>query len=186
MDDLISSARQGMQKVLVSLGNDLATIRTGRASPAIIENIVVPVYNGTQRLQIREIGTVFASDSRTLVLTPFDHSILDEIQKGIMAANVGLTPSNDGNVIRISIPPLSEERRGDLIKLVNQKLEGGRITIRQVRQDAMRDLKKRFTDKEVSEEEMRRLEKEIQKITDEIMGQIELLRERKEAELMQI
>ena len=186
MDDLISSTRQNMQKILVGLGNDLATIRTGRASPAIIENIVIPVYSGTQRLQIKEIGTVFASDSRTLVLTPFDHSILGEIQKGIMAANVGLTPSNDGNVIRVSIPSLSEERRQDLIKLVKQKLEAGRITIRQVRQDAMRDLKKSFTGKEVSEEEMRRLEKDIQKITDEIMGQIELLRERKEQELLQI
>ena len=184
--DIVSEAKQGMQRVFSVLGEDLGTIRTGRATPALIENISVVVYSGTQRLKIREIGTVFASDPRTLVLTPFDHSILDDIQKGIMSANVGLTPSNDGNVIRISVPPLSQERRLDLTKLVKQKLENGRIMIRQVRHEAMADVKKKFTGKEISEEEMRRLEKEIQKITDEIMAQIESLRERKEQELMQI
>ena len=119
-------------------------------------------------------------------MTPFDHSILDEIQKGIMSVNIGLTPSNDGNVIRISVPPLSEERRQELIKLVKQKIESGRIMARQIRHDAMNSVKKMFGGKEISEEEQRRLEKDIQKITDEIMAQMELLREKKEAELLQI
>ena len=186
MDGLISSARQSMQKVLGVLGNDLSTIRTGKAAPAIVENIVIPVYGGTQRLAIKEIGTVFASDPRTLVLTPFDHSILDEIQKGIMSANIGLTPSNDGNVIRISIPSLSEERRIGLIKLVKQKLEAGRIAIRQIRQDSRNSIRKQHNDKTISEEQMYRLEQEVQKITDEIISFVDKAGSKKEVELMQI
>lgn len=175
-----------MQRVLGVLGNDLATIRTGRATPSLVENVVVSVYGGTQRLKIMELGTIGTSDPQTLVITPFDSSITAEIQKGIMEANIGITPSADGNVIRISIPPLSQERRVELTKLMKQKLENGRIMIRQVRQDARNEVRKQHLDKKLSEEQMYRLDQEIQKITDEIILAIDEMGRKKETELLQI
>ena len=182
----MSQAKQRMQKVLEVLGKDLATIRTGRATPSLIEHVVVSVYGGTQKLRIMELATIATTDPQTLLITPFDSSIITEIQKGIMASNVGLTPVIDGRSIRISIPPLSLERRGELIKLMKQKLEGGRIQVRQIRHEAMGTVKKQFTDKEISNDERTRLEKEIQKATDDIMAGIDAMRERKEEELTQI
>lgn len=183
MDPLLSETKQKMQKVLDLLRNDLATIRTGRAAPSLVENIVVSAYSGSAKLKIMELATVVASDSQTLVLTPFDHSVLEDIQKGIMDANIGINPSNDGQVIRISIPPLSQERREQLIHLMKQKLENGRIMIRQSRQEAMHEVKK---GEELSEDEQKRYEKDIQKLTDETMEQVDLLGKQKEQELIQI
>lgn len=186
MDNTISQMRQRMQQSLGVLQSDLATVRTGRAMPSLVENVVVSVYQGTQRLKIKELATIAASDPQTLVLQPFDPSIIDEMQKGIMEANIGLTPSSDGNVIRISIPPLSEERRRDLIKFMRQKLENGKISIRQIRQDARNIVRKKHIDKEISEEQMYRADQEIQKITDEIILAVEEIGRKKEAELLQI
>lgn len=186
MDPIINETKSKMQRGLQVLMGDIATVRTGRATPALVEHVVVSVYGGTQRLKIMELATISASDPQTLVLSPFDTSILPEIQKGIMEANIGLTPSTDGNVIRISIPPLSEERRIELIKLMKQKLENGRIAIRQIRQDARNSVRKKHIDKEMSEEEMYRIEKEIQKITDEVMLQVDEMGRKKEEELMKI
>jgi ribosome recycling factor len=186
MDNTVSEMRQKMQKALLVLQDDLATVRTGRAMPSLIENVVVSVYTGTQRLKIKELATISVSDPQTLVLQPFDPSIAAEIQKGIMEANIGLTPSSDGNIIRISIPPLSEERRRDLIKLMRQKLENGKIMIRQIRQDARNVVRKQHLDKEISEEQMFRTDQEIQKITDEIILVVDEMGSKKEAELLQI
>lgn len=178
--------KQRMQRVLEVLQADLATVRTGRATPALIENVVVSVYNGTTKLKIKELATIGTSDPQTLVITPFDHSILAELQKGILEANIRLTPTTDGNVVRISIPPLSEERRQELIHLMKQKLEGGRIMVRQVRHEAMNNIKKQFSDKNISKDDSTRLEKEVQKATDDIMAAIDGMGERKEEELLQI
>ncbi len=186
MDTVITETRQKMKTALEVLISDLASVRTGRATPALIENVVVSVYEGTQRLKIMELATIAASDPKTLVLSPFDTSILSEMQKGIMEANIGLTPSTDGNVIRISIPPLSQERRAELTKLVKRKLENGRITIRNLRQDARNTVRKKHIASGMSEEEMYRLEKEIQKVTDEIIVQVDEMGRRKEEELLQI
>ena len=182
----LDEVKQKMQKVLEVLRADLATVRTGRATPALVENVVISAYGGSSKLKIMELATIAASDSHTLVLTPFDKSVLDEIQKGILVANIGLTPSSDGNVIRIVIPPLSEERRQELIRLMKLKLENGKIQVRQVRHEAMSAVKKQFTDKEISKDDLTRLEKEIQKATDDIMAAIDAMRERKEEELLQI
>ena len=184
--DTVAEMRSKMQKALMILQEDLSTVRTGRAMPSLVENVVVSVYAGAQRLRIKELATIAASDPQTLVLQPFDPSISDEIQKGIMEANIGLTPSSDGNVIRISIPSLSEERRKDLIKLMKQKLENGKISIRQIRQDARNIVRKKHNDKEISEEQMYRLDQEIQKITDEIILGVDEMGNRKEQELLQI
>lgn len=183
MDLLLQTTSTNMQKVLTLLQQDIATVRTGRASPALVENITVSVYGGSARMKVMELATIAATDSQTLTITPFDHSILDELQKGIMEANIGFTPTNDGNVIRISIPPLSEERRQELIKLMHQKLENGRIMVRQARQDALHELKK---DEALSEDDVHRLEKEIQRVTDEFMSKIDSLGKQKEQELMQM
>jgi len=186
MDNTVSQMKAKMQKTLLTLVEDLATVRTGRATPSLIENVVVNVYQGTQELKIKELATIAVSDPQTLVIAPFDPSITDEIQKGIMEANIGLTPSSDGNVVRISIPPLSEERRRDLIKLMKQKLENGKISIRQIRQDTRNIIRKKHIDKEISEEQMYRLDQEIQKITDEIVSAVDEMGRKKETELLQI
>lgn len=182
----LDEVKQKMQKVMGVLQNDLATIRTGRASPSLIENLAVTVYGQTTRLRIMELATIGTLDSQTLYITPFDASIIDEIQKGILASNIGLTPVVDGQGIRISIPSLSQERREELIKLMRQKLENGRIQIRQVRHEAMNHVKKQFIDKEISQDDLTRLEKEIQKATDDIMATVDGIRNVKEKELMQI
>lgn len=180
--NLIPDAHGQMKKALEVLHGDLATIRTGRAAPSIVENIVVNVYGGTTRLRVMEVATVSVSDPQSLLLTPFDASITEEIRKGILESNTGLNPSSDGRVIRISIPPLSTERREELIHLMHQKLENGKVMVRQVRHESMNNIKKG----NLPEDETSRLEKEIQKITDETMAEIEALGKKKEEELMQI
>lgn len=182
----LDEVRLRMQKVLDLLRSDLATVRTGRATPSLIENIVLSVYGGTQKLKLMELATITTFDAQTLVITPFDSSIIGEIQKGILEANLGLNPLNDGQVIRIVVPQLSEERRKELIHLMRQKLENARIMVRQIRHEAMTHIKKRYTDKEISEDEMIRHEKEVQKLTDELMVDIEGLGKKKEEELLQI
>ena len=178
--------KQKIQKVLEVLKADLATVRTGRAAPSLVESISINAYGGAQRLKVLELATIVATDNQTLVVTPFDNSIIGEIQKGIQEANVGLTPVIDGAVIRIAIPALSEERRQELTHLMKQKLEGGKIQIRQVRHEAMSEIKKRFNDKTISEDEQLRLEKEVQREVDAAIEEIENLGKKKEEELLQI
>src|SRR3972149_4828423 len=129
----LTDTQSKMQKALEIIRGDLGSIHTGRATPVLVENVVVSVYGGTQKLKIMELGTIATSDSRTLVITPFDPSIIEEMQKGLLEANIGLTPVLEGEIIRISIPSLSEERRQEYIKLAKTKLENGRIMIRQIR-----------------------------------------------------
>ena len=184
--NLINDVRQKMLKAIDVLKGDLATIRTGRAAPSLVEHIVINAYGGTQKLKVMELATIAATDLHMLVLTPFDQSIIGDIAKGILETNVGLNPSIDGNVIRISIPSLSEERRVEFVKLMHQKLEGGRIMIRQIRHEVMADIRRKFLAKELAEDEKTRLEKNIQEITDEMMAEIEVLGEHKEKELLKI
>lgn len=182
--NVVQDEREKMAKVLEVLKNDLATVRTGRANTSLVENIVVGVYGGSTRLKIMELATINITDSQTILITPFDGSIIGEIQKGIVDANVGLTPSIDGQNIRISIPPLSEERRGELIHLMKQKLENGRIMVRQARHEAMLEVKKQT--EELSEDEKERIEKEVQRVTDEMISEIDTLGKKKEEELLKI
>jgi ribosome recycling factor len=180
--NLIADTRDQMRKAVEILSSDIATIRTGKAAPSLVENITVSVYNGTTKLRVMEVATINAQDPQTLVLTPFDSSIIEEIRKGILESGAGLNPASDGQVLRISIPPLSEERRQELIHLMHQKLENGHVMVRQIRHEAMADLKKG----QLPEDENSRLEKEIQKATDDFIAQIDALGKKKEEELMQI
>ena len=182
----INELKGKMLKAIEVLKGDLGTIRTGRATPALVENITIHAYGGTQHLKVMELATIATTDHQTLVLTPFDQSIDGEIVKGIMETNVGLNPIIDGNVIRISIPSLSEERRAEFVKLMHQKLEGGKVMIRQIRHEVMADIRRKFLAKEMAEDEKTRLEKQIQELTDEMMAEIDVLGEQKEKELMQI
>lgn len=182
MDSLIQQTRQKMTKALEVLQGDIATVRTGKATPSLIENVVISVYGGSTKMRILELATIHVSDPHTLILSPFDPSIIGEIQKGIQDANIGLSPAVNGEVIRISIPPLSAQRRGELIKMMHQKLENGKVMIRQIRHDAMSEIKKQA----LPEDESSRLEKEVQKLTDDYTGEIDTIGKKKEEELVQI
>lgn len=181
MDEV--NIRQKMQAVADNVRQDVGTIRTGRATPALVEDIVVPAYAGQQRLRVQELATITAPDTQTIVIDPWDKSIIGEIKKGIEAANIGLVPVIAGEVIRINLPPLTQEDRDNYIRLLSQKLESGKVQIRQVRQDAMQDVKEAFESKELSEDEKVLQEKRVQELTDEHIRKIEEIGENKEKEL---
>ena len=148
-----ASIRVKMQSTLDVIASDIAGIRTGRATPSLVENIVVPAYGGTQRLKVMELATISAPDPTQIVISPWDKSIIGDIKKGIMEANIGMNPSIDGEIIRISMQPLTTEDREKYVKLLSQKLENGRVMIRQVRSDEMHEIKKKFEDKEITEDD---------------------------------
>lgn len=183
MDQIAENTKKKIDKVLEILKTDLDTIRTGRATPALVENIIINAYGGSAKLKVMELATVSVTDASTLMITPFDATQLDDIQKGIELSNTGFTPSNDGIVIRISIPQLSQERREELIKAMKLKLENGKIMVRQVRHEAMDNIKKEY---EGQEDEIKRLEKEVQKLIDDTVETIDNWGRQKESELMQI
>jgi ribosome recycling factor len=186
IDTVLGSARERMKKAIEVTRTDLSSIRSGRATPALVENIVVAVYGATQHLKVMELSTISTLDSKTLVIAPYDPSIIGEIERGIAAANVGLNPIVDGEVLRISIPPLSEERRQEYIKLAKVKLEAGKVMVRQVRHDAMKELASALTDKVIGEDEKKSGEKKVQELTDEMIAELEAMEEKKEAELLQV
>lgn len=181
-----TSIRSKMQQVLDLTTSDVGSIRTGRAVPSLVANLVVAVYGGTQKLKIQELATITTPDTQTIVIDPWDKSIIGEIRQGILAANIGMNPSIDGEIIRIALPPLTTEDREKYVKLLSTKVENGKIAIRQIRGDVMHDIKKSFEEKELSEDEKFDLEKKVQSITDEFVGKIDEGGERKRQELLQI
>lgn len=181
-----SSVRSKMQKVLDLVVADVGSIRTGRATPAIIETLEIPVYGGAQKLSLREIASISATDPQMLVIDPWDKSIIGEIRNGILAANIGMNPSIDGEIIRIAIPPMTTEDREKYVKLLSTKLENGRVMVRQIRGDIMHDIKDKFEKKETTEDEKFSQEKTLQQITDEFIGKIDEAGEAKKKELLQL
>lgn len=184
MDQIIYDIRGKMQKAIDILREDFATVRTGKASPSLVENIVIPAYGGTQPLKVLELATIHVQDNNTIVIAPFDRSIIAEIEKGISSANVGLNPIVDGEVLRINLPPLTEERRLELTKLIKQKTEAAKVTLRQVRHEGMEDAKKIAEKEGHSEDEVTRIEKEVQKLTDDFTEKMDVVQAEKEKELM--
>ncbi len=184
MDEL--SVKSKMQSALDVVTSDVGGIRTGRAAPSLVENIVVPAYGGTQRLKILELASITSPDPTQIVISPWDKSIIGDIRKGILEANNGMNPSIDGEILRIVMQPLTTEDREKYVKILSQKLEAGRVMIRQVRADEMHEIKKKFEEKELTEDEKFGAEKRLQEITDEFIGKIEEMGKKKEAELMQI
>ncbi|WKZ25652.1 MAG: ribosome recycling factor [bacterium] len=174
------------QKVVDSVAQDISGIRTGRATPSLVENIMVPAYGGTQVLRVLETASITAPDTQTLVISPWDKSIIGDIRKGILEANIGMNPSIDGEVIRISFPPLTTEDREKYVKLLSGKLENGKVLIRSVRADEMHEIKKRFEAKEITEDDKKDEETKLQELTDSYVSKIEEMGEKKKQELMTI
>lgn len=186
IDNILNTARDHMRKAVEVTKQDLASIRSGRATPALVENISISAYENTQHLRVMEMATITTMDSKTIVVAPYDPSTLVDLQRGIQDANTGLSPVVDKEIIRIVIPPLSEERRFEYIKLAKTKLEAGRIMIRQIRHEAMKNLKKIVDEKTISEDEEKHGDKLIQELTDEMVAEIDTLEQKKEAELLQV
>jgi len=183
---IVNTTRDRMKKALEVTQQDISSIRSGRATPALVENIVIPAYGGSQRLKLMEMATIASMDSKTIVISPYDASQIAEIEKGILEAKTGVMPVVDGELIRISLPPLSEERRQEYLKLAKAKLEGGRVMVRQIRGDAMRELKKMEEDNTINEDQKKHGEKMVQELTDEMIAEIDGMGERKEQELLQV
>jgi len=181
IEPILNSAREKMKKALDVTRTDLTSIRSGRATPALVENIVIMAYAGTQRLRVQEMAIITTMDSKTIVISPYDISTIGEIEKGILAGSSGLTPVVDREIIRITIPMLSEERRLEYIKLAKAKLEGGKVMVRQIRGEAMKELKKLL-----SEDEQKHGERLVQELTDEMVAEIDIMGQKKEAELLQV
>lgn len=182
----IASVSQKFQKVVDSVASDISGIRTGRATPSLVENIMVPAYGGTQMMRVMEVASITAPDTQMLVISPWDKSIIGDIRKGILEANMGMNPSIDGEVIRIAFPPLTTEDREKYVKILSGKLENGKVMIRSVRADEMHDIKKHLEAKEITEDDARDFEKQTQDLTDLYIGKIETMGESKKQELLTI
>src|SRR3954462_862255 len=183
-DDLLDDAEDRMKKSVEAFRHELATVRTGRASPHLLDRVIVDYY-GTET-PLRQLAQVAATDARLLTLTPYDKNSIKTIEKAIMESDLGLTPNNDGNVIRLQIPELNEERRRDLVRIVHGVAEEGRVAIRNIRRDVMHDRRELKKEGEVGEDDERRAESELQRQTDEAIGEIESLLKGKEEEILEV
>jgi len=182
--DALSEANSRMSGAVRALEDDLGAIRTGRASPALAEKIMVDYY-GT-RTPLIQLATISAPEPRLLTIRPFDPASIKDIERGILSSDLGLTPNNDGKIIRLSIPALTEERRHELVKLVKARMEEARVSVRNVRRDVHNDMRAFEGEKLVSEDELHRGEEDLQKVTDEIIEQINAVGERKEREVLEV
>jgi ribosome recycling factor len=183
-DALLDDAEERMGKSVESFRNELATVRTGRASPHLLDRVVVDYYGAETPL--RQLSNVAATDARLLTLTPFDKNAIGLIEKAIQESDLGLTPSNDGNVIRLQIPELTEERRRELVRVVHGVAEDGKISVRNIRRDVMHDLRELKKEGDVGEDDERTAEKELQRLTDEATKEIDGLLKAKEDEIMEV
>jgi ribosome recycling factor len=182
--DLLKEAESHMQKSIHVLQEDLTTIRTGRANPGLVEKLHIEYYGALTSLM--QLASISVPEPRQLMIKPFDKSTLKAIEKAIMASDLGLTPNNDGQVIRLNLPPLTEERRRDLVKHVHHRLEETRVALRNIRRDSMKDMKDFESEKMISEDDHKRGEDELQKIVDRLMSEIEKIGQQKEKEIMEV
>jgi ribosome recycling factor len=183
-DELLADARERMGKSVESTQGEFGSVRTGRASPAFLDRVMVDYYGVSTPL--RQLATINAAEAQLLSVQPFDASSLKAIEKGIVEAQLGLTPNNDGKIIRISIPTLTEERRRELVKQVRQIAEEGRVAIRNVRRDVMHDLRELKGEGEVGADDEHRAEAELQRLTDERVAELDTLLKGKEEEILEV
>jgi ribosome recycling factor len=184
LDDIKKDARERMAKSVAALQQELTKIRTGRAHTSLLDHITVEYY-GSQ-VPLNQVSNVGVEDSRTLTVTPWEKEMVSVIEKAIMNSDLGLNPATAGMVIRVPLPPLTEERRKDLIRVVRHEAEGGRIAVRNIRRDAIHDIKDLLKEKMIGEDDERRAEDEIQEITDKFVAEIDEILGVKEDELMEI
>ncbi len=173
-----------MQKAIAHLKEDLATIRTGRAAPALLNRVTVEYYGSP--VPLNQLASIAVPEPRLLMITPFDKTSIPAVEKAIQASDIGVTPSNDGNVIRLAFPPLTEERRKELVKTVHHRAEEGRVAVRNVRRHAKEELEKLERESAISEDDLKRAEKELQKLTDQSVAEIDEIQRHKEQELMEV
>lgn len=182
--DVLKESRERMQGAISSLKEDLSAIRTGRATPALIEKLPVEYYG--QPTPLIQLASISVPEPRQLLIKPFDPGSVKDIEKAVQSSDLGITPNSDGKVIRLNLPPLTEERRRDLVKLVHGRLEEANVAVRNVRRDAIKDMREFKDEKLISEDDLKRGEEDVQKLTDEITGEIETLGKNKEKEVMEI
>ncbi|HKJ85488.1 MAG TPA: ribosome recycling factor [Spirochaetia bacterium] len=184
MDSVIKQAEDKMKKSLTALEEEFNTLRTGRASPALFDKIRVEYYGNPTPLN--QVATISVPEARLVVIQPWDKSVIGEIEKAIQKSELSVNPSNDGKIIRISIPPLTEERRKEFVKMAKNMAEQSRVSIRNVRRDANDELKKAEKDGEMSEDDLKRAEDEVQKLTDKYVEEVNTVLEAKESEILEI
>ena len=181
---IIAAAEEHMKKTVEHVRHEFAGVRTGKASPSLLDSVKVEAYGST--MDLKSIGSVSAPEPRLLVIQPFDKSLIKAITKGINEANLGVSPNDDGQVIRIPIPSLTEERRKDLVKLISRFAEEGRVQVRQYRHDANKELKHEEHEGDLPADDAKRLTDEAQKLTDRYIGMIDELLKKKTAEVMEV
>jgi len=184
LGELEKAAREKMEQSVAFLHKELSTIRTGRASPSILDGVTVDYFNTPT--PINQVASVSIPESRLIVIQPWDPTVLGEIEKAILKANLGLTPGNDGKVIRISIPALTEERRKDLVKVAKKMAEECRVALRSIRRDINDQIKNREKKKEISEDDMHRSQEEIQEMIGTFTGEVEKIITKKEKEILEV
>jgi ribosome recycling factor len=184
VDSALKAATEKMDKAISVLKDELAGVRTGRATPALLQRVVVDYY-GTP-VPIQQLASFSVPEPRTLMISPFDRNAIAAMEKSIMSSDLGITPSNDGTVIRLSFPPLTEERRKELIKLVHHRGEEGRVAVRNIRRHSKEELEKLEREGGISEDDLVRSEKELQKLTDKHISDIDDVVAHKDAELKEI
>jgi ribosome recycling factor len=184
LKDLYKEAETRMKGAIQALEDDLSGIRTGRASPALVERMQVDYYGvPTPLIQLASINV---PEPRSLMIRPFDASVLKSIERAIRTSDLGLNPNNDGKVIRLNLPPLTEERRRDLVKVVHNRVEDARVAVRNVRRDSIKDLREFEQEKIISEDDRERGEEELQKITDRFISEVNAVGDRKEKEILEV
>jgi ribosome recycling factor len=184
VESSLKDADHKMQQALSHLREDLSSIRTGRASPAVLSRVTVEYY-GTP-VPLNQLASINVPEPRLLVIQPFDKNSIAQVEKAIQQSDLGITPSNDGQVIRLAFPPLTEERRKELVKQVHHRAEEGRVAVRNVRRHAKDDIEKLERDHLISEDDLARGEKELQKLTDRHVAEIDEIQRHKESELMEV
>ncbi len=183
-NELIADGRERMVKAIEATVHNFATVRTGRASASLLDRVIVDYYGA--QTPLKQMATINAPEARLLTITPYDKTAMKNIEKAIRDSDLGMNPSNDGNVMRLSIPELTEERRRDLVKTARHIAEEGRVSIRNVRRDVMQDLRELKNEGDVGEDDERRAEQELQKLTDEKIAELDGILKGKEAEIMEV
>jgi ribosome recycling factor len=184
INDVLSEAEERMRRAVAVLRDDLLTIRTGRASPALLDRLRIEYYGTATPLN--QLATISAPEPRLLVVRPWDPSALGAIEKGILKSDLGLTPSSDGKVIRLPIPQLTEERRRELARLVNQRVEEGHVAVRNIRRDSLKDMQDLGKEKLIPEDDFYRGKDRLQDLTDEYIGEMDELGRLKQEEIMEV
>jgi len=180
----IAETRKHMEEAVAAMRREFASVRTGKASPALLDTVKVNAYGS--KMPLNQVATVSSPEPRMLLVQPWDKSLMQDVEKAIMTADLGLNPSNDGNVIRVPIPPLNEERRKELVRLLHKVAEEGRVSVRHHRQEAKKTVQQLESEHEIGEDEARRRLDEIQEMTDEYVGKIDELLKAKEDEVMEV